>query len=434
MPKYFRRKKHRAVTLLLSLWVVVALSLLAHSLAFEMIVETRLTTTYRDQFLAEQIARVGVARAVADLRNDDMLGEEESGWNTRFDAIGDVWNGGSLVPREFEVTPVDGRDPSGYYQLLVVDEESKLDLNGRQEGWRNIMKNLLILLDVDEEEAEDMANIIWDWKDPDDIPCGGEGQSEIEFYTEMLGDMDYFGEGADQRLYYPKNYDFDTVEELLQIPGMTMEVFYGYDPYEDEMAADEIPFFPPLDRNPRRKPGLRDLLTVQANRLNPNTANFWVLAACLAEVTGDLDTAEGLAESFIDHRQGSGDTDLDNSRAFRTFDEMSQVSGLSPPVLSKFRQMVPLTLRSSSFSIYCEARAGKESRRARTSRSRREDKPRPRVRVLARCTRDLINYQGTDLEEWLPPGIRTQDRETRTGDIFTAWAVPVIYFSSWNVY
>jgi len=96
-PTPRRHRRRRAVILILSMWMVVVLSLLAYSLDFEVRVETKLTVTYRDQFRAEQLAQLGVARAVADIRNDHLI-QPEPGVRA-FDALGDTW-AGTLLPRQ----------------------------------------------------------------------------------------------------------------------------------------------------------------------------------------------------------------------------------------------------------------------------------------------------------------------------------------------
>ncbi|MFW6255625.1 MAG: general secretion pathway protein GspK, partial [Candidatus Sumerlaeota bacterium] len=218
-----QNRSRRAVILLLTIWIVIVLGLLAQSLSYEMRVESQLSALNRDQFRVRQLARLGVARATTDLRNDNLLmGAADMDWRNRFDAFGDVWADGSLLPRTYEITPPDDSDPIGHYTILVVDEESKLDINN--EKTMEAIEYLIRMLGEDEEDARDIAEAIWDWKDNDDEPIGKKGTSEIEHYAREL-DMDLDVESS--RLYLPKNAKFDTVDELLGIPGMTPELFYG---------------------------------------------------------------------------------------------------------------------------------------------------------------------------------------------------------------
>ncbi|NQU44981.1 general secretion pathway protein GspK [bacterium] len=430
-PIVRHRRSRRAVILLLTLWIVVVLALLANSLAFEMKVEMKLTSSYRDSFLANHIARLGIARAVTDLRNDNlMFAGEGLNWQTRFDALGDIWSGGTLEPREFEVLSRDD-EPAGIYRLMVIDEESKLNINNQSPVWPEVMRNLFVLLDVDEDEAQDLANAIQDWIDQDDQPAGPEGASEIEFYSKKL-EQDKNAAPGSAYVFYPKNSQFDTLDELLQIPGMTAELYYGYDPEE----VEEVPFFP--DRTQRRgrdrKVGLKDLLTVSGGRLNINTARRECLTAILAAATGSLRSGEDLADDLISHRQGSRADDINNDRAFKNLADLGQVSDFNAPLLAKLKQVVPLTTQSDFFTIFCEARTGQPERRARNSGSRDLDRPVPTTRLIVGCKRSVIPYQLSEEEEEEDPlpGYRIQTIEREDGQAVSVYVVPVVYFSSWN--
>ena len=150
--------------------------------------------------------------------------EHESG------EVGDFW-AGTIGSREYEVNPpIKGGKPSRY-RLMVVDEESKLDLNGMNQNWLPVFANLLQILGVEEDEAKHLAYAVWDWKDADDSPRGPEGENEIRYYTEYVRELTGRSPGAEGSLdwVFPKNARFDTVEELLQIPDM---------PLTDGAAAD----------------------------------------------------------------------------------------------------------------------------------------------------------------------------------------------------
>jgi hypothetical protein len=179
-----RQGRRRAAILILTLWIVLVLTLLAHSLAFEIQVESKLTSTYRDQFRAEQMARIGIARAVTDLRNDRLSERPEETIKDvtdrePFDALGDIWTGASIVPRVFEVENADAASRAqkieGEYELFVLDEESKIGLNNNKEGMHLVLKFLLMQLDLDETDAEEIAYAIRDWKDADDDVAAPEG-------------------------------------------------------------------------------------------------------------------------------------------------------------------------------------------------------------------------------------------------------------------
>jgi type II secretory pathway component PulK len=472
------RRPRRAVVLVLTLWLVLVLAVLANSLGFEMEVETKLTGAFRDQFRAEQLARIGVARAVTDLRNDRLLERVEATPLTNangttaepqpFDAYGDVWTGGTLLPRYYEVTRHGERGGGdersgveGYYEMMVVDEESKLPLTGAGPRTFDSLRYLLMELDVSEDQARDIASAIIDWQDSDDVPLNGQGGSERVAYEKLAentgsgGRVRVSGEPApapdatagkpsDTR-FLPKNSPFGSVEELLQVPGITPKLFYGYDP-EKQPEPD---FFPvrSMGEGGRHAVGLRDLVSVRGKSLNLNTACYESLAAAFAAAANDLDTGRQLAQRLISFRQGAGTDRLDNRNAIRDISKVQQVEGFTPAILHSLGSSVPLTITSDSFTIYSRASIGRKKEVIRGSFSHAgTERPVASARIVVACNRELLVYPIQTSEDGaeLPPtetmpGFRASYAGPRQGlsmrTIGTpssgAWFVPVVYFKSW---
>jgi type II secretory pathway component PulK len=475
MPRPFLQSssRRRAVMLILTMWIVLVLTLLAHSLAFEMQVEVKLTSSYRDRFKAAQLARIGIARAITDLRNDRLLertDNEDSGPLKQFDGLGDTWTDSTMLPREYVVDAPRGRDIAGHYDLLVIDEESKIPLRSEGKLHPETLMYLLMQLDVEEQKARDIANAIEDWRDENQDSTDPNFQNEQAFFIEMNS---RYGEARSKRRVRgsfsrrrsnepetetpsrPKNAPFDTVDELLHIPGITPEIFYGYDPEEET----EIEFFPQRTRDdrPEHPVGLRDFVTTRAEKMNINTASFHCLAAALAVGPADLQKGEEQADRIIDHRQGRGDDDIDNENAFRDLSQLAKIEGLGTTVLGQLRQAVPLTVTSDNFTIYCRAAVGEKRERVRVSRRRhrgpRETQP---ATIVAECHRKVLPYPiflddngGELLAETLPgyrapysSHARANDRTAQMAPeevvmlskVTEAWYVPVVYFDRWNSY
>ena len=157
----------------------------------------------------------------------------------------------NLEEEDQEVWRIDGTEQSGtlglgYYRVRLVDESGKIDLNLAPEV---ILRNLLSGLDLPGEDKDLLVNTIvdsiLDWKDPDD------------FHRLQGAESDYYQ--SLPQPYKAKNGNFEAVEELILIKGVTPEILYGKD----------------------QKPGLVDFLTVQAktNKINLNAASPSVLLA-----------------------------------------------------------------------------------------------------------------------------------------------------------
>jgi len=360
---------NRGVVLILTLWIVTVLSLVAYSLAFEMRLEVRLTKLKKDNLIAHQLAKAGMAKAVCDLKNDMVIDRSED--FQVLDAEGDVWKN----PEDKINIEMGG----GSYSVKIIDEESFLNLNS---------VNALVIVETVkyfwgedlEEEAKKIARAVVDWRDADDIPIeNGAGMKERDFYrqymAEDMGLMDYEDVPFSYRL---KNDHFTTVEELLDVYGVTQDLFYGYDPAERkeeyisgrdrESSSDNIHIMSSsresseynIDLVPE---GVRDMYTVHSNGLvNINTAGESVLTVILAAANISDPKPEDMAKAIIDFRRDSAKEDIDNDQAFRNVGELSQVEGLSGPMISRLQSLQRLTTTSSNFRIIAEGNYGSAHR------------------------------------------------------------------------
>lgn len=147
----------------------------------------------------------------------------------------------------------------GSYTVKIMDESGKVDINTIPDV---ILKNLLINLGVKDEEADTIVDSIMDWKDSDD-------------FTRLHGaESDYYMSLPNP--YKAKNANFDTVEELLLVKGVTPEILYG----------------------DNKKKGVISFLTVysRSNKININAAPREVLSA-IPGITPEI------AEAIIEFRK-----------------------------------------------------------------------------------------------------------------------------------
>ncbi|HPB32422.1 MAG TPA: type II secretion system protein GspK, partial [Candidatus Sumerlaeota bacterium] len=210
------RMRRRGVLLILTLWMVTVLSLIAYSLAYEMRLEVRLTKLKKDNLLAYQLAKAGVAKAVCDLKNDMVIDRAEG--SEEFDAEGDVW--------KFYEDKVNIPLGAGTFSVRIIDEESLLNLNSISPF---VMEKLALYFLGDGEDAEEnalkIAQAVQDWRDADDTSISDQGITERQLYRQLIAE-DWGIRGTDAELseqifYRIKNDVFTTVEELLDVYGVT---------------------------------------------------------------------------------------------------------------------------------------------------------------------------------------------------------------------
>lgn len=193
--------RQRGVAFVLVLWVIALVSVLLGSFAVTARTENLQARHLFDTVTARYAAEAGLNRAVYELRNPDPL--------TRWVADG----------RPYEVMFDEAQ-----LSVSITDESGKIDVNVAD---ATILKALLQSIGADERKAEELADAIVDWRDPDDLvsPHGAE-------------DREYDDAGLP---YKPKNGPFDTVGEVQQVLGMDYEIYSRIEPAITLYSGNGLP-------------------------------------------------------------------------------------------------------------------------------------------------------------------------------------------------
>lgn len=204
------KKKHRfkeGAALLVALWVLIILSLIVGSFAFEIRLEAMLVSHNRKKFRAERLALSGVeyAQAILGQRNkakeleiEDMA-EDQDGF---MKAALHVKRG---VPSTSEISLGEG---IFRVTLSSADAGRNANLLTREE-WLQILE----MANMPSTEWDAMIDCLEDWIDEDDLHKLNGAESDDPFYQE--------------RGYPVKNGQLDSVEELLLVKGWGEEILYG---------------------------------------------------------------------------------------------------------------------------------------------------------------------------------------------------------------
>lgn len=307
--------------------------------------------------MAIAVARAGIAKGLTDVKNDLLIDHAAKSDPTDksgvFDALGDIW----AAPKD----KTDIEFGGGTCTVEVVDEESKLSLNLARRESAALMMQLIEQFGLRDKEAEPIANAIWDWQDADDNPIGPLGENESDFYTESVENVMKLKKG-ELPLIRMKNDRFTTVEELLEVPGMTPVLFYGYDP-EDPKEYEKAVQSQWSNKPEDRVVGLRDLVTVNSSgKLNLNTASKPVLIALMSAAKGSPGEAEALAEKIMDARQGSRSArNIDNDNAFRSVADVARIPDIAPWT-ARMTFYQPYDIQSTTFTIRSRGTVGEISK------------------------------------------------------------------------
>jgi len=192
------------------LWTLAAVAVLAAEFARAMHDEAASTRNFKESTRARMVAVAGINEAILamktrreqgdqKLETQEQQQDEEASDPVRALSHGD----GQWVPATFR---------GNRYEVRVLDEAGKIPLNKvTPDQLRLIFKNL----EIPDNDAEIIADSIVDWRDADDFhqPNG----AESDYYEDL------------DRPYRAKNANFDSVEELLLVRGVTREYFEGHD-------------------------------------------------------------------------------------------------------------------------------------------------------------------------------------------------------------
>jgi general secretion pathway protein K len=190
----------RGLALIMVLWILTVLSVIALSFAFMARTEVYSTVSFRDGIEKKFLAEAGIERGIMELfyrsANKNQISAIEGS----------------------EIIRIDGRQNEGEvgedkYSFSIADESGKININALTDANGIIFNNLMVNLGIPGETANKIMDSILDWKDEDNL-------------RRLHGAEDAYYESLPVP-YKAKNGNFDTLEELLLVQGMTPEILFG---------------------------------------------------------------------------------------------------------------------------------------------------------------------------------------------------------------
>jgi len=185
VPRAISVTRNRGIALVVVLWTLAVLGILASSFLAGMRTELRLAHNLLAATQARQLADAGIARALYDLLYPDPA--------QRPVADGD--------PHTMTVD-------AAVVTIRIVDESAKLDLN---KAPVELLTGLFGGITLQGDAGITLADCILDWRDADHLR-----------HLNGAEDNDY---RLAHRAYGAKDAAFDSLEELLLIPGMSTELY-----------------------------------------------------------------------------------------------------------------------------------------------------------------------------------------------------------------
>ena len=204
------KESPRGIALLIILWVMTVLTVMAFSFTVMTRAESYGTMAFKEQTEKKLLAEAGIERGIMEIiyrstnRNQAVVLEGMEAWKPDGTAhTVDMGGGGCMV--------------------RIIDESGKISLNGLTDSSGIVMKKLLTNRGIASEHADIIVDSILDWKDADDLHrLSG---AESDYYLSLA------------KPYKARNQDFETLEELILVRGITPDILYGA-----EGAKGIIPF------------------------------------------------------------------------------------------------------------------------------------------------------------------------------------------------
>ena len=243
----------RGIALLMVIWIFMVLSVLSAEFSRAMRDDAIATQNLAEEVQARGVALAGMNQAIYRM----LHARQQQVDDTDPDAVPIDAPAPWLPDGQWHEEPYGG----GTYGVRMIDEGGKISLNRADEALlRKVFEAIGLKLDAQQE----MADAILDWRDADDLHrLHG---AENEYYQKL------------PEPYRAKNGPFDSVDELLQVRGITRELFFGV--RDRGLGADGAPVIP-----------LREVFSVfnRSANINVRTAPVAVLRVVLG---GEEDAVE----------------------------------------------------------------------------------------------------------------------------------------------
>ena len=180
-----RLRDQRGLALVAVLWTMTLLALIAAVFMRETRTEMALVRNLEGEARAEALAEAGVNRAILIL-----LGLDTS------------------VPWRVDGTPIELASSDGVVRIVIQDEGGKIDLNRTA---ASVLQPLFVAVGIAPEPAQHLADAIVDFRDADNLR-----------QVNGAEDADYAAAGL---RHDAKDAPFASTDELLQVLGMTQELY-----------------------------------------------------------------------------------------------------------------------------------------------------------------------------------------------------------------
>ena len=194
------------IALYLVLWILLILTVIVGQFCYGIRVETKITSNFKESTQAYYIAHAGFISAV-----DFLMESKGSPWKIK--KVGDNKPETDQEDKStwrINSTPYRDEFGSGSYEVYIDNESGKININKANAA---LLKIMLASFEISDDQKNVIVDSILDWRDKDTRHrLHG---AEYDYYKSM------------NKPYVCRDGDFQTVDELLFVRGVTEEMYYG---------------------------------------------------------------------------------------------------------------------------------------------------------------------------------------------------------------
>lgn len=195
-------RDERGIALLMVIWIFMVLSVLSAEFSRAMRDDAIATQNLAEEVQARGVAVAGINRAIYRMLHARQNQTEDDDPDAIDTDAPPPW----LPDGRWHEEPYWG----GTYGVRMIDEGGRISLNRADEA---LLRKVFEALGMKADEQGEIVDAIIDWRDSDDLKrLNG---AEDEYYMKL------------PEPYHAKNGPFDSVDELLQVRGITRELFFG---------------------------------------------------------------------------------------------------------------------------------------------------------------------------------------------------------------
>jgi general secretion pathway protein K len=194
----YRLMTENGVILIAILWIFVALAVIALSFSKETFVEVAAARNSQSMESSYYAARAGMMATIYQILQKRLIPSVQQ--QTDQD-----------TPDAIDLGSVTGNFGGAVYRVDIQDDSGRIPLNLVQQDQ---LRALTEAIGIPKSDADIIIDSILDWKDANTTPLAN--GAEDDFYQSL------------NPPYKAKNKNFDTLEELLLVRGITPDYFYGH--------------------------------------------------------------------------------------------------------------------------------------------------------------------------------------------------------------